>query len=69
MQKANLEIRDAAKKSNVKLWQIAAELGINDVTFTKKLRFELPQKDKNKILSIIQKLSIRMEAEPNAEHS
>lgn len=69
MQKANLEIRDAAKKSNVKLWQIAAELGINDVTFTKKLRFELPQKDKNKILSIIQKLSIRMEAEANAEHS
>ncbi len=69
MKKANSDIRDAARVANVKLWQIAAELGINDVTFTKRLRFELPQNEKSRILSIIHRLSLRMEAETDENDS
>ena len=56
MNKANSEIRAKAKNANVKLWEIAAKLGINDVTFTKKLRFELPGEEKAKILDIIEQI-------------
>ena len=37
----NKEIRDYAKAKRIKLWQIAAELGLNDGNFSRKLRFEL----------------------------
>lgn len=56
MNKANSEIRAEAKNANVKLWEIAAMLGINDVTFTKRLRFELPDAEKAKILDIIEQI-------------
>lgn len=56
MNKANSEIRAEAKNANVKLWEIAAMLGINDVTFTKRLRFELPDVEKSKILDIIEQI-------------
>lgn len=56
MNKANSEIRAKAKNANVKLWEIAAMLGINDVTFTKRLRFELPDVEKAKILDIIEQI-------------
>ena len=42
----NHDIRDAAKKSGIKLWQIAEKLGIWDATLSKKLRKELPQEEK-----------------------
>ncbi len=54
--KANLDIRDAAKRSGVCLWQIAATLGINDGNFSRKLRHELPQEEKERILGIIDQL-------------
>ena len=57
MNKANSEIRAEAKNANVKLWEIAAMLGINDVTFTKKLRFELSDVEKSKILDIIEQIN------------
>ena len=53
----NKEIRETAKKSSVYLWQIADELGITDGNFSRKLRKELPENEKNKILGIIEKLS------------
>ena len=37
----NEEIRTYAKAKRVKLWQIAAELGLNDGNFSHKIRFEL----------------------------
>lgn len=49
----NLEIRNEAKKANVKLWQVAEKLGIQDSCFSRLLRHELPQKKKNEILQII----------------
>lgn len=53
----NQDIRDAAKKSDIKLWQIAEKLGIWDATLSKKLRKELPQEEKEKIIGIIAELA------------
>lgn len=53
---ANKEIRTTAIKSNVRFWQIADEMGIHEVTLIKRLRHELPESEKSKILSIIEKL-------------
>lgn len=58
---SNNDIRNNAKMNSVKLWQIAAELGITDSTFSRKLRKELPEEEKNRILSIIDKLSKQKE--------
>ena len=41
----------------MKLWQIADALGIADCSFSRKLRKELPQEEKEKIFSIIRELS------------
>lgn len=53
---ANKEIRATAIKSNVRFWQIADGMGIHEVTLIKRLRHELPESDKAKILSVIEKL-------------
>lgn len=53
----NLEIRERAKEKNVYLWQIAEYLGICEMTLTRKLRKELPETEKQTILSVIQTLS------------
>ena len=54
--KANMDIRNAAKKAGVLLWEVAAACGVNDGNFSRKLRQELPQEEKEKILSIIYQL-------------
>lgn len=54
---ANLDIREAAVSSKVKLWQIADVLGIADSNLSRKLRKELPQKEKDHIFSIIKQLA------------
>ncbi len=53
----NQEIREAAKAAGVKLWQVAAAYGVNDGNFSRKLRRELPQGEKEKILAIIEELA------------
>lgn len=53
----NQDIRQTATESSVRLWQIADALGIADCSFSRKLRKELSQEEKEKIFSIIQKLS------------
>lgn len=53
----NQEIRRKAKETGVKLWQIADKLGITDVTFSKKLRHELAEDEKARILNIIAELA------------
>ena len=54
---ANNEIRTAAKRSGVRLWQIAERIGINDGNFSRKLRRELPADEQERILNIIDKLA------------
>ena len=53
----NLEIREKAKNAGVRLWQIADKLGINDGNFSRKLRKEISQQDRARILLIIDELS------------
>lgn len=53
----NEEIRNAAKYAGVRLWEVAAAYGINDGNFSRKLRRELPQEEKEKILAIIDRLA------------
>lgn len=52
----NQEIRQAALKKGVHMWQIAAKLGIHEVTLSRRMRFELPQEEQERILSIIDEL-------------
>ena len=54
---ANLEIKLNAAGAGVKLWQIAQRLGITDSTLSRKLRFELPNEEKKRLLSIVDDLS------------
>jgi len=54
----NQEIRQAIFDSNIKKYIIADKLGISDSTFSRKLRKELPFKEKEKILNIIKELTV-----------
>lgn len=54
---ANCDVRQAAASAGVKLWQIADVLGIADCNFSRKLRKELTQDEKEKVLAIIVDLS------------
>lgn len=49
----NSDIRNKAKKYGVCLWQIAEKLNLTDSTFSRKLRKELSQEEKQKIFGII----------------
>lgn len=51
------DIRRAAGSRCVKLWQIADALGIADSAFSRKLRKELPQEEKEKIFAVIESLA------------
>ena len=53
----NKDVREYAKKRNVKLWQIAAELNINDGNFSRKLRYELLEETKQQIYKISEELA------------
>ncbi len=53
----NQEIREEAKAAGLYLWEVAAAIGINDGNFSRKLRRELPQEEKERILGIIQQLA------------
>lgn len=53
----NADIREYAVKNNVRLWQVAQELHINDGNFSRKLRVELSQEEKQRIKDIIDKLA------------
>ncbi len=53
----NREVKLAAAGAGVKLWQIAEEMGIADCSLSRKLRKELPDEEKARIMTIITKLS------------
>ena len=53
----NKEIRNAAGGYGLKLWQVAEAIGMNESAFSRKLRRELPQEEKQTILEIIDRLS------------
>lgn len=49
----NQEIRNAMKENNIKQWELAEMLGISENTMCRKLRKELPDEEKKRILEII----------------
>lgn len=53
--KKNLEIRKALAKNGMRQWELADALGISESTMVKRLRKELPQDEKTRILNIIDK--------------
>lgn len=55
----NDKIRAAAKESGVRHWEIAERLEMDEGTFCRKLRRELPEEDQRRILKIIKELSKR----------
>lgn len=58
----NLDIRNEIKAAGLYFWQVADALGINDGNFSRKLRHELPDKEKTRIRAIITELSAQREA-------
>lgn len=52
----NKDIRAEVKKAQLHLWQIADELGMTDSQFSKYLRYELPENEKERIRNIIKEL-------------
>ena len=53
----NREIKLAAAGAGVKLWQVAEAMGIADCCLSRKLRKELPDEEKMRIMTIITELS------------
>ena len=62
----NDDIKQYAKDRGVFLWRIAAELGINDGNFSRKLRKKLSREERGRIISIIDRLSVGSEATESA---
>lgn len=54
----NLEIRSKLKEKNVFQWQVAKSMGISEMTLVRKLREELTEEEKQKILSVIDKIAV-----------
>ena len=61
--KANNDIRNYAKEKGVLLWEIAEKLNINDGNFSRKLRKELSEDEKDEIIIIINTIADQKEAE------
>lgn len=59
----NLDVRTAAKNSGVFLYQVATVLGISEPTMTRKLRYELSEREKKPIFEAIEKIKERNKAE------
>lgn len=56
MQK-NLDIREAAQNNAVMLWEIADKIGMADSSFSRKLRRELLQSEKERIFTAIEEIA------------
>lgn len=54
---ANSEIRVQLLLTGLKQWEVAAKLGIGETSLSRKLRHELPETEKAKILAIIDELA------------
>ena len=53
----NQDIRKRAKEKGVKLYEVAQHMGFSQGTMTRKLYFELPQEEKERIFAIIDELA------------
>lgn len=54
---SNKEIRNAAGGHGLRLWEVAEAIGMNEFAFSRKLRKELPEEEKQRILEAIYHLA------------
>lgn len=54
--KANLDVRECAKKAGVYLWQIATAIGVSEPTFNRRMRVEMPENEKEQVKKVISHL-------------
>ena len=52
----NIDLRRNVAGAGLRLWQLAQALGIPDSSLSRKLRRELPDSERERILAIIEKL-------------
>lgn len=57
----NMDIKSRAKNKGVYLWEVADKLGVIDCNFSRKLRKELPQDEKEMIFNIIDQIAAEKE--------
>ena len=57
MNRANMDIRQFAKEKGVFLWEVAQRYGCNDGNFARRLRTELPKKEKEIIRQYIKEIA------------
>lgn len=62
MTKANSDIRAMMKEKNVPAYAVGAVMGVHENTVFRRLRFELPEQDKQTFRRIINELSEQNEA-------
>lgn len=60
--RANKEIKTRAKEKGVFLWEVADKIGMIDTSFSRKLRHELPEAEKQEIFKIIDELAAEKQA-------
>ena len=51
--RANQEIRDRAERNGIFCYQIARKLGKDPTAFSRKMRFEMPSDEKEKVMTAI----------------
>lgn len=56
--KTNEDLRRAMGAKGVRQWQVADALGMAEHNFSRKLRKELPQDEKEKILRVISEMEV-----------
>ena len=59
---ANEVIKEAAKRSGVRLWEVADHEGILDSNFSRMLRHELPREKQVALLAVIDQIAVRKAA-------
>lgn len=60
--KENQDMRNAARKAGIPFWKIADELGISEASMTRKMRRELPDAEKQRVLQIIEQIRKQKQA-------
>lgn len=53
----NMGVKNAAKAAGVRLWELADQMGIADTTLSKKLRYELPAEEQEKMVAAIKEIA------------
>lgn len=64
----NAEIRSRIKSAGLRHWQIAEAMGVNEFSFSRMLRHELPTEKQKYILQLIHKMESNGEEEINADN-